>query len=131
MLCEPSWPTDEEAQPRKRCRRRQNYKWVLTTTSRGHCMTTTRSIAFACGLIILAATALAQTPKTSTKPDQFSAVRCNADVKLALIGRSRSHGRVLPIEEAHRDIQLSDVGGSIVNDSLFLAGWAMCGREFQ
>ena len=35
------------------------------------------------------------------------------------------------IELAHQDIRLRQTGVSIVNDSLFLNGWSMCGQDYH
>ena len=63
--------------------------------------------------------------------DPFSMVRCGSSIAKALVGRPFPNGSSKAIESAHTDIGLQDVGGSIVNDSLFLGGWSMCGREYN
>lgn len=68
---------------------------------------------------------------THTREDEFSAVRCGADVANAMIGHAVRDGSVSDIERAHRDIALHDAGGFEVNDALFLGGWSICGAEYQ
>lgn len=63
--------------------------------------------------------------------DPFSMVHCGSDIAKALIGRPFPNGSSKAAESAHTAIGLRDVGGSIVNDSLFLGGWSMCGHEYQ
>ena len=90
-------------------------------------------IALGFALTVIAGQVYAQAQKTSPKrqPDEFAAVRCDADIVHALVGRQPSDGRVRAVEAAHRDIQLKNIGGSEASDSLFLGGWAICGRDFQ
>jgi len=70
-------------------------------------------------------------PASARIRDPFSMARCGSDIGKALIGRPFPNGSSKAVESVHTDIGLHDVGGSIVNDSLFLGGWSMCGREYH
>jgi hypothetical protein len=63
--------------------------------------------------------------------DEFRDVRCGGDVIRALRGKSMVGGRVIEIETLHQDIKLRATGGTEVNDSLFMNGWLICGREYN
>jgi len=71
-------------------------------------------------------------PTAATPPqDAFSTVHCGADLTKVLVGGTLPDKPVAAIEAAHADIKLEDVGGSSIDDSLFLGGWQMCGQEYQ
>ena len=74
----------------------------------------------------------AQATRAHSSPsvDEFVAVQCGGDIVKALVGKPTKNGRVKLIEAAHVDIGLKDLGGSIVNDSLFQISWAICGHEY-
>jgi len=62
--------------------------------------------------------------------DAFSAVRCESDVRKALLGRLIPNERVVIIEERHKDLELKDLGGTGISDHLFLTTWRICGDEY-
>src|SRR3954471_8318348 len=63
--------------------------------------------------------------------DEFGAVRCGADIPKALIGKHDSSDPVAAIEARHKDLQLKNLGGSEIDDRLFLASWQICGSEYE
>jgi len=86
-----------------------------------------------CATFVISRLAHAQQASTAAKgrEDAFSTVHCGADVVKSLIGGRLPDGRAAAIEAAHADIKLKDVGGSEITDDLFLAGWQLCGHEYQ
>ena len=70
-------------------------------------------------------------PASKGRADAFSRVRCDGDVVRALVGGRMPDERVAVLEAAHADIRLKDVGGSDVDDDLFLGGWEICGKEYE
>lgn len=77
------------------------------------------------------AEAQSRSAQRRSSADEFAGVRCSRDVRSAMIGRALARGRAVQIEAAHRDIGLRNLGGSEVNDTLFLGGWEICGNEYQ
>ncbi len=63
--------------------------------------------------------------------DEFAGVRCGSDIPKALIGKQTEDQRVVVTEASHRDIGLSDLGGSEISNRLFLESWLICGSEFE
>jgi hypothetical protein len=63
--------------------------------------------------------------------DEFEGIKCGSDIPKALLGKRSSSQRVAVIERRHKDLGLKDLGGSEVSDSLFLASWLICGKEFE
>src|SRR4051812_49162607 len=91
-------------------------------------------ITLASAVSLVGATAVgAQRGQAATAPpaDAFSTVHCGADLPKVLVGGHLPDGPAAAIEAAHADIKLKDVGGSSINDELFLGGWQMCGHEYQ
>jgi hypothetical protein len=64
--------------------------------------------------------------------DEFSYVRCGADVPKALIGQHSSNENATNIEGRHQDIGLKDLGADLVSDDddLWDISWRICGREY-
>lgn len=62
--------------------------------------------------------------------DEFSAVRCGADVPKALIGKSVRAGSVQAIEGRHKDIGLEHRGADKISKHLYMNEWRICGREY-
>ena len=62
--------------------------------------------------------------------DGFDSVRCESDVRKALLGRTMPNERVVVIQERHRDLGLQDLGGTEISDRLFLISWRICGEEY-
>ncbi len=74
----------------------------------------------------------AQRGKTTTRRgDEFSDVRCGADVVKSLVGKRVTSGRVVEIERAHANIGLKDLGASPISDSIWFISWGMCGRDYS
>jgi hypothetical protein len=91
-------------------------------------------ITLALAISLAASTSVgAQRGTTAAQPhqDAFAKVRCGADLTKVLVGGSLPAKPVAAIEAAHADIKLKDVGGSSIDDNLFLGGWQMCGQEYQ
>jgi hypothetical protein len=63
--------------------------------------------------------------------DEFTGIKCGADIPKALVGKRDSNEPVAVIEGRHKDLGLKNLGGSDVSDSLFLASWQICGSEYQ
>jgi hypothetical protein len=63
--------------------------------------------------------------------DAFAGVRCNADIPKTIVGKVLENERVVVTESKHRDIQLKNTGGTEISNTLFLSGWAMCGKDYQ
>ena len=62
--------------------------------------------------------------------DEFSAVRCGADIPKALIGKSVKAGTVRIIEDRHKDIGLEHMGANKISPNLYLSEWRICGKEY-
>jgi hypothetical protein len=62
--------------------------------------------------------------------DGFDSVRCGADVRKALLGRTMSNERVIVIEARHKDLGLKDLGATEISDRLSLISWRICGEEY-
>jgi hypothetical protein len=62
--------------------------------------------------------------------DGFDSVRCESDVRKALLGRKMSNERIVVLEERHNDLGLKDLGGQEISDRLFLISWRICGEEY-
>lgn len=63
--------------------------------------------------------------------DEFSGIRCGAEIPKALIGKKFRNERVVVTEARHKDLGLKDHGGQIVSDRLFLASWLICGTDYE
>jgi hypothetical protein len=63
------------------------------------------------------------------EPDAFSAVRCDADVRKALIGRRMPGGNVADIQRRYENIGAKDLGSMELTDDLFLGSWRICGKD--
>lgn len=53
--------------------------------------------------------------------DEFSAVRCGADVPKALIGKSVKAGKVKVVEDRHKDIGLEHMGADKISSNIYLS----------
>ena len=62
--------------------------------------------------------------------DGFDSVRCESDVRKALLGRTMSNEKIVVIEERHKDLELKDLGGTEISDRLFVISWRICGEEY-
>jgi hypothetical protein len=62
--------------------------------------------------------------------DGFDSVRCESDVRNALLGRRMSNEKVSVLEERHKELGLKDLGGTEISDRLFLISWRICGEEY-
>jgi len=47
------------------------------------------------------------------------------------LGRKSADSPVAQIEARHRDLNLKNLGGEEISDSLNSASWLICGREYQ
>jgi len=63
--------------------------------------------------------------------DEFSGIRCGADIPKALIGKKFRNERVVVTKARHKDLGLMDLGGQTVSGRLFLASWLICGTEYE
>ena len=70
-------------------------------------------------------------PSAAARADAFSNVHCSADVPKSLIGKTLPNKPSAVLEAAHKDIRLKDLGGSDLDDNLFLGSWQMCDHEYQ
>jgi len=62
--------------------------------------------------------------------DEFSAVRCGADIPKVLMGKSAKKEKVRLTESRHKDIGLQNLGGDEVSDRIFVSTWRICGKEY-
>jgi hypothetical protein len=62
--------------------------------------------------------------------DEYSAMRCGADVTRALIGKKLSNEPAEVIAKRHRDLNLEYLGGDTVTDDIFLNTLRICGDEY-
>ena len=62
--------------------------------------------------------------------DGFDSVRCESDVRKALLGRTMSNEKIVVIEERHKDLELKDLGVTEISDRLFVISWRICGEEY-
>jgi hypothetical protein len=62
--------------------------------------------------------------------DGFDAVKCNGEVRAALLGKRMSDEPVAGIEKRHADLGLKDLGGDELSDSLNSTSWRICGKEY-
>jgi hypothetical protein len=62
--------------------------------------------------------------------DGFDSIRCGSDVRKALLGRKMSNGKIVAIEERHKDLRLKDLGASEISDRLSVISWKICGEEY-
>lgn len=63
--------------------------------------------------------------------DEFSDVRCGADIPKALIGKSAKNEPDMVKENRHKDIGLNGGGTEEVSDSVFVVSWTMCGKKYD
>lgn len=63
--------------------------------------------------------------------DEFGGVRCGHKIRPALVGRTSGDEPVAQIEARHRDLDLKNLGGDEISDSLDAAAWRICGTEYQ
>jgi hypothetical protein len=69
--------------------------------------------------------------RAEAAPDEFAGIRCGADISSALKGRPTSNGPVAAMEARHKDISLTNLGGTEISDRLFSTSWKICGSEFM
>jgi len=62
--------------------------------------------------------------------DGFDSVRCESDVRKALVGRKMSNEKIVVLEERHKDLRLKDLGASEISDRLSVISWRICGEEY-
>jgi hypothetical protein len=62
--------------------------------------------------------------------DGFDSIRCESDLREALLGHTMSNEKIVAIEERHKDLGLKDLGGTEISDHLFLISWRICGDEY-
>jgi hypothetical protein len=62
--------------------------------------------------------------------DEFSSVRCGADIPKALLGKSIKKEKVRLIENRHKDIGLENVGNGDTLGDLYVSIWRICGAEY-
>jgi len=79
---------------------------------------------FAAFVLIIAA-------RNSRAADAFDAVRCDADVGKALVGKKIKNEPVAAIEKRHAAIALKDEGGDEISESLFYQSWTICGASYH
>lgn len=63
--------------------------------------------------------------------DEFTAIKCGADIPKSLVGKHDSNEPVATIEGRHKDLGLKNLGGTDISDRLFLASWQICGTEYE
>ena len=68
---------------------------------------------------------------TSWAADEFTGLKCGADIPKSLVGKRDSNDPVAAIEKRHADLKLKNLGGTEISDSLFLASWQICGSEYE
>ena len=62
--------------------------------------------------------------------DGFDSVRCESDVRKALLGRKMPNEKIVALEERHKDLGLKDLGASEISDRLTVISWRICGEEY-
>jgi hypothetical protein len=63
--------------------------------------------------------------------DEFSGVKCGTDIAKQLVGKRSSNEAVAAVEGRHKDLNLKNLGGTEISDTLFLASWQICGSEYE
>jgi hypothetical protein len=62
--------------------------------------------------------------------DEFDAIKCDADIPKAMVGKHSSNTRVVVTEARHRNLGLKDLGGTEISAQLFVVSWRICGSEY-
>ena len=63
-------------------------------------------------------------------PRSFEGLTCKTDIEQALVGREMPNERVAALEARYKKLELKDLGGYEVSDTLFLIFWRICGDEY-
>ena len=66
----------------------------------------------------------------NSAPKSFDGLTCKTDVEQALVGRAMPNERVQALESRYKSLELKDLGGYEVSDTLFLIFWRICGDEY-
>ena len=66
----------------------------------------------------------------TSAPQSFDALTCKTDIEQALVGRAMPNERVEALEKRYKNLELKDLGGYEVSDTLFLIFWRICGDEY-
>jgi len=74
------------------------------------------AICFACGQTAFA--------------DEFQNLQCGSDIPKAMIGKRSSNGPVAELEKKYRALNLKNLGGDEISDSLSSANFLICGSEY-
>lgn len=67
---------------------------------------------------------------TFPQADPFRGIQCNSDVVKTLTGRQMGNGTSSSLEEKHKDISLTDMGGQMGPGDLFTGSWKICNQEY-
>lgn len=67
---------------------------------------------------------------TFPQADPFRGIQCNSDVVKTLTGRQMGNGTSSSLEEKHKDIGLTDMGGEMGPSDLFTGSWKICNQEY-
>ena len=63
--------------------------------------------------------------------DEFTGIKCGADIPKALVGKRDSNEPVSALEGRYKELGLKNLGGTEISDRLFLASWQICGSEYD
>ena len=88
-------------------------------------MSARRSFAAVVGIVLLIAAAQA------CAHDAFDAVRCDGDIRKALVGSKLGDEHVAQLEKAYAKIGLKNEGGDEISDSLFYSAWTVCSGSYH
>jgi hypothetical protein len=80
---------------------------------------------------VLVAVVLLTAARYGAAHDAFDAVKCNADVAKALVGKKLANARIAEIEKAHAAIGLKNEGGDQITDSVTMQAWTICGGSYH
>jgi hypothetical protein len=62
--------------------------------------------------------------------DAFKNVKCDADIRKALIGQHSENERIVVTEGKYRSLGLKHLGADETSDQLSTINWLICGKEF-
>ena len=62
--------------------------------------------------------------------DEFQNLQCGSDIPKAMIGKRSSNGPVAELEKKYRALNLKNLGGDEISDSLSSANFLICGSEY-
>jgi len=62
--------------------------------------------------------------------DAFKNVKCDADIRKALIGQHSENERIAVTESKYRSLGLKHLGADATSDELSTINWLICGKEF-